>query len=64
MTNFISKIYGTAVLNSKGQVVIPSEARAFLGWKPGARLIIMGNRGNNGVAILNSKEIVDRIKKL
>jgi AbrB family looped-hinge helix DNA binding protein len=64
MTAYMPKIYGTAILNAKGQVVIPSEARTSLGWTQGARLVIMSNRGDGGVVILKSEEIEDRIKKL
>ncbi|MDE1924676.1 MAG: AbrB/MazE/SpoVT family DNA-binding domain-containing protein [Patescibacteria group bacterium] len=63
MTSSISKIYGTAVLNAKGQVVIPSEARISLGWKPGTRVVIMSDRDVSGVVILKSDEVVRRIKK-
>lgn len=59
-----SKIYGLATLNAKGQVVIPSKARTRLGWKPGTHLMIMSNRGDNGVIIVKSEEIESRIKKL
>jgi AbrB family looped-hinge helix DNA binding protein len=58
------KIYGTAALNIKGQVVIPSKARTSLGWKFGTRLVIMSNREDNGVVIVKSEEIESRIKKL
>jgi AbrB family looped-hinge helix DNA binding protein len=64
MTALPSRIYGTAVLNAKGQVVIPSEARTSLGWKPGTRVVIMSNRGDGGVVILRSEEIEGRIKKV
>ena len=64
MTTSASRIYGTAVLNAKGQVVIPSEARTSLGWKPGTRLVIMSTRTDSGVVILKSEEIEGRIKKV
>lgn len=63
MSRLISKIYGTAVLNTKGQVVIPSEARLSLGWKPGTRVVIMSDREDSGVVIVKSDEVVRRIKK-
>ena len=64
MTSRMPTIYGTAILNAKGQVVIPAKARAILSWMKGTRLVIMSNRGNRGVVILRSEEIEGRIKKL
>jgi AbrB family looped-hinge helix DNA binding protein len=64
MTTSTLKIYGTAALNIKGQVVIPSKARTRLGWKPGTHLVIMSNQRDNGVVIVKSEEIESRIKKL
>ena len=64
MTTSALKIYGTAALNIKGQVVIPSKARTNLGWKHGTRLVIMSNQEDNGVIIIKSEEIESRIRKL
>ena len=37
------KLYGTATVGTKGQVVIPAEARAELGIESGDRLYVVGS---------------------
>lgn len=37
------KLFGTATVGSKGQVVIPADARETLDIKPGDRLYVMGS---------------------
>ena len=37
------KLYGTATVGTKGQVVIPSDAREELGIKTGDRLYVVGS---------------------
>ena len=39
------KMYGTTTVGSRGQVVIPAEARKELGIKPGDQLLVMGKFG-------------------
>lgn len=39
------KLYGTAIMGARGQVVIPAEARKDLGLKPGDHLVVMGKFG-------------------
>lgn len=39
------KFYGAATVGPKGQIVIPAEARANLGLKPGDKVIIVGTEG-------------------
>ncbi len=39
------KVYGTATIGAKGQVVIPAEARKDLKLKPGDHLLVMGKLG-------------------
>lgn len=36
------KLYGTATVGTKGQVVIPSDARAEFNIEPGDRLYVIG----------------------
>ena len=36
------KIFGTAKVGDRGQIVIPKEARDFFGIKPGDTLLILG----------------------
>jgi AbrB family looped-hinge helix DNA binding protein len=36
------RIFGTAKVGDRGQIVIPKEARAFFGIEPGDTLLILG----------------------
>lgn len=45
------KLYGTATIGSKGQVVIPADAREDLDLKPGDRLYVV-SAGTGGVVFL------------
>lgn len=36
------RIFGTAKVGDRGQIVIPKEAREFFGIKPGDTLLILG----------------------
>ena len=54
------KLYGTATIGSKGQVVIPADAREELGLKPGDRLYVISAMGSGGVVFLKE----DRLEKL
>ena len=42
-TRFTIKMYGTATVGTKGQIVIPSDAREELGIEPGDKLYIAGS---------------------
>ena len=39
------QMFGTTVIGSKGQIVIPAEARKMLKIKTGDRLVVMGKFG-------------------
>jgi AbrB family looped-hinge helix DNA binding protein len=51
------KLYGTATIGSKGQVVIPAEAREELGLKPGDRLYVISAMGSGGVVFLKEDRL-------
>ncbi len=57
-----SKIYGTATMNEKGQVVIPANARAALDFKPGMRFVIMGAFMGRAVVIVKAEDIEKYMK--
>lgn len=50
------KLYGTATVGSKGQVVIPADAREELGLKPGDRLYVV-NAHSSGVVFLKEEAL-------
>ena len=39
------KLYGTTMVGTKGQIVIPVQARKDLGIKPGDHLVVIGKLG-------------------
>lgn len=53
------KLYGTATVGSKGQVVIPADAREELGLKAGDRLYV-ANAGPGGLVFLK-EEMLENI---
>lgn len=38
------KVFGTAKVGDRGQIVIPKEAREYFGIEPGDTLLILGKR--------------------
>lgn len=38
----VQKVFGTAKVGDRGQIVIPKEAREFFGIEPGDTLLILG----------------------
>lgn len=51
------KLYGTASVGSKGQVVIPADAREVLGIKPGDRLYVVGSEKSQWVGFLKEEQL-------
>lgn len=49
------KLYGTATVGSKGQVVIPADAREELGIQPGDRLYVLSAMQSGGVVFLKEE---------
>jgi len=54
------KLYGTATVGSKGQVVIPADAREELNIQPGDRLYVLGSMHGNGIILLK-EEMLEHI---
>ena len=55
------KYAGTVTVGTKGQIVIPKEARALFGIRPGDTLILLADR-NRGIAI-PPKETFDALSE-
>jgi len=51
------KFWGAATVGSKGQVVIPAEAREELNIKEGDKLVVMGPPTKNGVLFVKAESI-------
>lgn len=57
MENHDKKLYGTATVGTKGQVVIPSEAREELGIKTGDRLYVVGSTSKRFVGFIKEEQL-------
>ena len=54
-------IWGTVVLNERGQIVIPKAARDKLQMKTGERLVVLGDE-NEGIALIKADLFEERIE--
>lgn len=52
-------VFGTARVGERGQIVIPKEARAFFGIRPGDTLLILGSEDSG--LVVSKPEVLDRI---
>ena len=57
MHNHDKKLYGTATVGTKGQIVIPASAREELGINVGDRLYVIGSPHHGLVALLQESQI-------
>lgn len=51
------KLYGTATVGTKGQVVIPAEARQVMGIEAGDRLYVVGSEKAGWVGLLKEEQL-------
>jgi AbrB family looped-hinge helix DNA binding protein len=58
MDNF--KFYGSATIGTKGQIVIPAEAREALSFKEGDKVIVVNAPHGEGIMVLKT-EIFERL---
>ena len=62
--NNSKKLYGTATVGSKGQVVIPAEAREELGLQSGDRLYVLGAKHSGGIVLLKEEMLEDLVDQM
>lgn len=58
------RLYGTATVGTKGQIVIPADAREELGIKPGDRLYIAKAMDGSGIVCLKEEKLEAMVQKL
>ena len=58
------KLYGTATVGTKGQVVIPADARKELGIEEGDRLYVVGVPEHGSVAFLKEEMLQEIVQRL
>jgi len=51
------KLYGTATVGTKGQVVIPADARQALNINPGDRLYVVGSNKAQWIGFLKEEQL-------
>lgn len=58
------KLYGTATVGTKGQVVIPADAREELGIAPGDRLYVVGSKEMQWVGFIKEEQLRELLNHL
>lgn len=58
------KLYGTATIGTKGQVVIPAEARKELDLKEGDKLYVIGSEKGHFIGLVKEEQLRKLISKL
>ncbi len=58
------KLYGTATVGTKGQIVIPADARAELHISEGDRLYVIGSPSKGVVGLLKEETLEHFIKDM
>lgn len=58
------KLFGTATVGTKGQVVIPADARDAFDIKPGDRLYVVGSQKARWIGFLKEDQLRDLVEHL
>lgn len=58
------KLFGTATVGTKGQVVIPAEAREALGIQSGDRLYVVGSEHKKFVGLIKEEQFRELLDHL
>lgn len=58
------KLYGTATVGSKGQVVIPSDARDELDIKTGDRLYVVGSNQKRWIGFIKEEQLRELVEHI
>ena len=54
-------IFGTVIMNDKGQIVIPKKARDLLSYKAGDTLLVLGDEEAGGLAITRPEDFEQQL---
>lgn len=58
------QLYGTATVGTKGQVVIPADAREMLNIQPGDRLYVVGSPEKKWVGFIKEEQFREHLDRL
>ena len=59
----VQRVFGTAKVGDRGQIVIPKEAREMFGIKPGDTLLILGE-ADTGLIVSRPEELTTLADKM
>lgn len=62
--NHKPSFYGTATIGTKGQIVIPVEAREELGMQPGDKVVVVGIKEKGMVGICKLEAVEEMFTRL
>ena len=57
------RVFGTAKVGDRGQIVIPKEAREFFGIEPGDTLLILGKH-ETGLIVTKPETLNDLVNRI
>lgn len=52
-------LFGVVTVEEKGQIVIPKKARDIFGITPGSTLLVLGDEGKGGLALVKTEFFSD-----
>ena len=58
------QLFGTATVGTKGQVVIPADAREALGIQSGDRLYVMGSKSHKWLGFIPEDQLREMLEHL
>lgn len=58
------KLYGTATVGTKGQIVIPADAREILGIETGDRLYVIGSKQGKWIGLIQEEQLRSLVEQL
>ena len=58
------QLYGTATVGTKGQIVIPVEAREELNIEPGDKLYVVGSKKSCFVGLIKEDQVREMVDSL
>lgn len=58
------RLYGTATVGTKGQIVIPADAREELNIKPGDRMYVMNAMHGSGIVLLKEEMLESFVQQM
>jgi AbrB family looped-hinge helix DNA binding protein len=58
------KLYGTAVIGERGQIVIPAKARQDFGLKTGGQLLVIGNKAAGMLGVVKAENLGEFVDKM